>query len=531
MKISLSRYESLLFIAALLLLGPALLINLGLLPFIDDEAIRSLVALEMKLSGNYITPTLNGAYYYNKPPLYNWLLLVSFNAFGSFSEWSARVPTIVFLLAYAATIFYFFRKHYDRFTAFLNAFALITCGRILFWDSMLGLIDICFSWLMFLMFMVVYHQFKAGRWYRLFLGAYTLAALGFLMKGLPSVVFLGLTLLAYFIYKKQFKRLFSLPHIAGGLLGLAIVGAYYLAYHQYNSLENVFTTLFSESSKRTVARFGIGQTIQHVFSFPFEMVYHFLPWSALVIYFIKKGIVKEILQDEFMTFNLLTFLVNIVLYWTSPEVYPRYLLMLTPLLFGVLFYLHQNRREQKHWTYWVIDKFFFLLCLSSAIAWLWPLWMERTQDVPLLYAKIAVLVGSMSALTVLYLLLPERRMLVMVIFLLIFRVGFNWFVLPDRNEEDFGSVCRQTSKDVGRNFSDRPLMVWGETEMQMTNSFYITNERGAIVPIVSDTSAIVPEAFYIIDTIKYKHINYDKIAEIRLRHGKLTYVVGPIRPQ
>ena len=60
------------YIAAIFLLLPALLINLGILTFIDDEGIRSLVALEMKLSGNYITPTLNGEFYYNKPPLYNW---------------------------------------------------------------------------------------------------------------------------------------------------------------------------------------------------------------------------------------------------------------------------------------------------------------------------------------------------------------------------------------------------------------------------------------------------------------------------
>jgi hypothetical protein len=51
------------------------------------------------------------------------------------------------------------------------------------------------------------------------------------------------------------------------------------------------------------------------------------------------------------------------------------------------------------------------------------------------------------------------------------------------------------------------------------------------VPIVPDTAAIVPNALYIIDTIKYKHLNYDKVAELRLRHGKLTYAVGAIRPQ
>ena len=49
-------YRHWLYLAALVLLAPALLINLGLMTFIDDEGIRSLVALEMKFSGNYITP-------------------------------------------------------------------------------------------------------------------------------------------------------------------------------------------------------------------------------------------------------------------------------------------------------------------------------------------------------------------------------------------------------------------------------------------------------------------------------------------
>jgi len=86
--------NTLLYILGILLLFPALLINLGLLTFIDDEGIRSLVALEMKLSGNYITPTLHGAFYYNKPPLYNWILLLYFNLLGQINEFTVRIPTI-----------------------------------------------------------------------------------------------------------------------------------------------------------------------------------------------------------------------------------------------------------------------------------------------------------------------------------------------------------------------------------------------------------------------------------------------------
>ena len=245
--------------------------------FIDDEGIRSLVALEMKLSGNYITPTLHSEFYYKKPPLYNWIILLSFQLTGVVNEFTARLPTIICLLGYAATVYYFFRQHYNANIAFINAFALITCGRILFWDSMLGLIDIGFAWVMFMLFMTVYHQYAKGRYWSLFLISYLLMAIGFMLKGLPAIVVQGFTLLAFFIYHKQFKKLFTIPHLAGGLLALFLLGVYYFIYHQHNSLQDVFTTLVSESSKRTAVEFGIRKTIIHLFTFPFEMVYHFLP--------------------------------------------------------------------------------------------------------------------------------------------------------------------------------------------------------------------------------------------------------------
>ena len=191
----------------LVMLIPALLINLGLMPFIDDEAIRALVALEMDLSGNYIVPTMNGEYYYNKPPLFNWLLLLYFKLFSEYSEFASRFATVISLLGYGATVFYFFKKHFDTKVAFINALLLITCGRILFFDSMLGLIDITFSWVTFVAFMWVYHFYEKEKWYALFVGTYVLTAAGFLMKGLPSVVFQGFTLLTFLIYKKDSHHL------------------------------------------------------------------------------------------------------------------------------------------------------------------------------------------------------------------------------------------------------------------------------------------------------------------------------------
>lgn len=519
-----SRYRPWLYAAVILLLIPALYINLGLMTLIDDEAIRCLVALEMKLSGNYITPTLNGGFYYNKPPLYNWILLIYFELAQVFNEFVARIPTTVAILGFGLTIIYFFKKHTDLHTAILTALAFVTCGRILWYDSMLALIDITFSWVTFIGFMVIYHQFQKGNLWKLFLYSYFFTALGFLMKGFPSIVFQGTTLLAFFIYKRQFKRLFSLPHIAGGVLFLLIVGAYYFAYHQYNPIQEVLPTLFNESSKRTVANHGLGKSFLHFLTFPFEMVYHFLPWSLLIIYFLRGDVLEMIRRHQFLSYLLLIFLCNIFIYWISPQVFPRYLFMFVPLIFGPFLFLHHQHKKEKSWQFRFLDRLFFVLCTLVALGSFTPLFLERVQSTPLLYPVTITMSTLLIALVVLYHRLPKERFLILVLVLLVLRIGFNWFVLPDRYGEDFGTICKNTSIEVGKKFADQELYVYKYTIMQPTNAFYITNARKQIVK--RHLTNFVPGALYIIDPEEYPEAVYTKVGEFKVRHGKLTYDVG-----
>lgn len=518
-----STYRPWLYAGILALLAPALLINLGELAFIDDEAIRALVALEMKLSGNYITPTLHGEYYYNKPPLWNWILLLCFELAGTASEFTARLPTVLCLLGYGATIYYFFQKHYSRKVAFLNAFFFLTCGRVLFWDSILALIDICFSWVTFTAFMVVYHQFQKGNWLKLFLFSYLLTAAGFMLKGLPSVVFQGTTLLVYFAWCRRFRKLFSWQHVIGGLAFLLIVGGYYLAYHQHNSLENVFTTLFRESSKRTVVNYGVWNTIGHFFMFPFEMVYHFLPWSLMILYFFRRNTLARLREDRFITFNLITFVANILVYWTSPEVYPRYLLMLAPLIFSAYIYLHPFHETNRTWQYRLIHALFLVFCVIAAVGAFAPLFIERPEGVPYRYAVSLATGLALSGLAYLYWRWEQERLLVMIAVLVTFRAGFNWFVLPDRNNNDFGDICRQTTLEVAEKFRDQKMAVFKDTYMQPTNSFYLTVGREKIVP--RETDNFDKETLYILYPESHPGLEYEKLGEFKVRHGQGTFDV------
>ncbi len=508
-------YQSL----ALVLVIPALIINLGLISFIDDEAIRALVAFEMKHSGNYINPTLHATYYYSKPPLFNWILLVFFNLFNRWDEFVARLPTVVSTLGFAATIYYFVRLHLGRKTAFVSAFAFITCGRVLFWDSFLALIDITYSWVTFTSFMVIYHYWKKRNWNALFLLSYFLTAVGFLLKGFPSLLFQFSTLGAWFLYQKEWKKLFSIAHIKGVLLLALLIGSYYYTSSLFNHDTLITKGLLEQAASRTVLERGVKETLIHLFSFPLEMSYHFLPWSLLFIYFFKKSNFTALKDDSFLLFLFVTFVVNIPVYWTSPRVYPRYVLMLFPLLFilGVHFYKLDQRGKLRK----VIDAFWGALIILFAIGSFLPLLLERNYELSYLGLKVGFLATMMMGLSFLYYSSKSHRMLILICSLLVTRIGFDWFVLPDRYANDDGTKVKNTSIAVGNQFQSEPLFVYKKTLMQPANSYYLSIAKGAIIPRKSKNFRATEN--YIVEPSKYPQI-LDKYRDsIYMRHDADRY--------
>ena len=508
---------------------PALLINLGLVAFINDEAIRALVALEMDFSDNYITPTMFGEYYYNKPPLYNWILLVFSKIYGQSNEFISRLPTVVFLLAFATTIYHFSRKYFSKKQSFINAFALITCGRILFYDSFLGLIDICFSWTIYSMFMVVYHQWKAEKYYQLFGFAYALTAVAFLMKGLPAIVFLGTTLLAHFIYQKQFRKLFSLAHFFGIGIFIGIVGSYYYAYHQYNDLSIVFETLFIESAKRTPVEYSILDTILHFFAFPFEMVFHFLPWSFLVIYLLQKGMKSKLQEHPFIAYNALIFATTIPLYWISVEVYPRYLFMHVPLIFSVIFYLHQQQIIAPKWQINFIKKGVNCLLILAPIAVLvLPFFLKNSDEIPFFFLKMGVILLSSTGIAAIYFFKKMPSFLTLIVLLLVLRIGFNWFILPEREKMERTTVCKKSAIAAGKNFKNREMYIFKEDlGWNPTTAYYISNERNELLRQEfekKDTNAV-----YIVSESSIKWENFEMLQTIEIPYKNWQVFVGQLK--
>ena len=518
-------FDTGIYLLLAILVLPALLTNLGMMTLIGDEGIRTLVALEMDRSGNYITPTLHGEFYYKKPPLFNWLVLAFFKLTGSESEFSARLTTVFFLLVYAGTIIAILRRYFSLRFAVTIALMLVTCGRMLFYDSMLALIDTCFSWVMFLNFMLVYYFFKRRAWWPLMLVSYFLTATGFMLKGLPALVFQATTLLTIFIWQREFKRLFHLPHIAGILFLAALLGSYYYAYAQYNELEFLFYTLFDESSQRTAVNYGWTATLWHLLTFPFEMHYHFLPWTLLSVAFLNRRVRSWIRENEFVHYCLLILLTNLIPYWLSVEVYPRYLLMHVPLYFIVVLYLFK-KLPRSSWQVRTVEIVFGALAGLMVLAALVPAVVPLRAYVPYVGVKCGLLFVLFAGCAYLFYHRRAQRLLIFGAVLLTFRLGFDWFVLPDRLREDRGTEVRLSTLDVARRYGERPLAVFDDSYIETVSGYYLTRATGRIIPRVFENFDTTTT--YIFDPTKFEPA-IDPTDDLLIRTDRRTLPLGKLR--
>ena len=112
----------LVFLSAALVFLPAL----GSAGIIDSsEGYYAEGAREMVESGDYITPHLNYAPWYEKPVLTYWLMAASYKVFGV-SEFAARFPAALSGILLTGFIFSLSRVFLSRRAAFLAAMVLIS---------------------------------------------------------------------------------------------------------------------------------------------------------------------------------------------------------------------------------------------------------------------------------------------------------------------------------------------------------------------------------------------------------------------
>lgn len=493
----------------------------------SDEARRGLVALEMVLSGNYIVPTLNGQPYLNKPPLFNWLIAASFRGLGRLDSLALRMPMALSWVGYALTIFWVVRRSTGNVTLAVRVALMVAlCARIWFYETLLGLIDLTFSWVIFSLFSCLYLFDRRGHYGWLYVSVYGLGAVAFLMKGLPAFVFVGLSLGVWFVATGRWRLLLHPAHLGGLLLAAGLLGTYYVTYFQHSPVPaaDLLGRLLSESAKRTPAMRGWGETALHLLTFPGEFLLHFAPWTLLAPLLWWRSVRRWLLRDSYTRFCWLMFWGNIWVYWVSPEVYARYVLMLLPPLFVVLAQAYTLPWQRLRRVRGGVETIWFVALLLGPVALVVALLHPATRALPRLPLLAAVGIPALLAVAYGYARQPGRRLEFIFLFLVLVRLFFNEIVLPGRRVSR--ERYRLDNEAAARQTLGRPL--WAETDTFAddvatdVNSFYVTATRRAILP---KTPIIRSGQLYIMDSTRAMQYPHRVVARILLFKEHPAWVV------
>ncbi|MGK2860479.1 MAG: ArnT family glycosyltransferase, partial [Chitinophagaceae bacterium] len=449
--------------------------------------------------------------------------------FGHFGEWPTRMTTLIFLGLFAITVYYFIRKQFDALTALTMAVMLLTSGRILFWDSMLGLIDICFSWIIYLNFMILYHFAKENRWRILFILSYLLFSIAFLLKGLPAVAFQGISVLtALHLHGVFKKKLFSVDHFIGIGIGLLPLVGYYAIYASQVSLDQVFNILLDQSMQRTATHHGWWKTFLHVFTFPVEQLYHFLPWSLLLIAIFHPQFRKWMSVHDFIRFNFWLMVANLPVYWLSVQVYPRYLLMFVPMFNMVGYYIIQSSlKENKGW--WKILHYIFLGFAVMALIII--LLMPFEQQVRSLPGLVFIWIGGCVILLLCLLSMKwdgTRSFFWFAMILLVVRIIFDLVVLPIRKLDWSENICRDDCQRLAGIYNDRTWYLYGTTFPHEVARFYTSAFSNQIIRHTD--SIIDTEAYYLVDPDLYPSFPGRLLDSLILENGTHLTLMQPTPP-
>lgn len=462
-------------ITLLALLVPALFINLGLPAITADEPTRALVAMEMMFKHDYLISTIVGEFYYKKPPLFNWILVVLYRLFNSPSEWVTRLAAVIPLLLFTYRLFVITKRHVNINTAWLTVFIQLTFGRMLYYDSMLGHIDILYAWLTFETFVVLYEGKQKTDWnLRTFLLFYLLHAAAFMLKGLPSLLFPVLTLAAMSWNQRDIKWLFSWQHLIGILAGLSFPVLFFVAYAQHNSLLGWVLQLWDQSKQRTVLDKTVWESIRHLFTFPLDHFMHFAPWSILVIYLFYKGNSTRIYNQPFIKYLFWVLVFNIPVYWASPGYYPRYLFMLYPIVFIALSFAYFETAEKK-WFQWFVRSINIILIAALPIIIIkmdWMLW-----NYPFIICMLLLLVNLYCAIK-----FAEKNIWLLVSLMLITRLFFNWYIIPHRVATGNNDKNKNEAIHIAEMTKGKPLyLTYPGSSSEHYHYYYIERERNEIL--------------------------------------------------
>ena len=328
-----------------------------------DEPRYAAIANEMMQTGDYVTPSLGGKPWFEKPALAYWLMAASYYVVGV-NELGARFPSILLALSSVLVLFYTGRRLVSERIGLLAALGLeFSIGFLVFSRAASTDMNLTATVTLALCAFLRSEQVaqtggsifdRRNFWLAIF---YTGIGLTILAKGLAGVALAGGVIGSYLLISRRLKQFIGLHLIWGGLLVLAICSIWYgpvIARHGYSFI-NIFFIQHHFQRFTTNKYHHPGPFYYYVIAivvavFPFSFLLPVSVARVQLAQYVRNGIDAI---DRWKLFAFLWMLFPVVFFSFSGSKLPGYVLPAVPgaalLLANDLEEIWTNKGKRAQW--------------------------------------------------------------------------------------------------------------------------------------------------------------------------------------
>ena len=245
---------------------------LGSLPLFDpDEPVYAETAWEMLQSQDFISPRIYGEFWYDKPPMYYWLVAGAFKMFGV-GEFAARFPSALLAVIGVVVVYLSGRKLFNDRAGLLSALILTTSLEY-FYLSNAAVTDMTLTFFLTAALLSFLH-----RKYYMFYGW---AALAVVTKGPIGVIFCGGIVGLYLVLTGNLGLIKRMKVCKGAALFTVLALPWYLIMYYYHGMTFVDTFLGFHNMTRFLQPEHSSGALWYYY-IP-VLIFGFFPWTPFLV--------------------------------------------------------------------------------------------------------------------------------------------------------------------------------------------------------------------------------------------------------
>lgn len=312
---------------------------------VPDEGRYAEIPREMIVSGDYVTPHLNGIKYFEKPPLVYWMQAASFKLFG-FNEWAVRIPNALMALLGCLVTYAAGRRLFNRQTG-LTASIILATSFLYFIFAHTVTLDMTVSVLLttslFTFLCALQYPPSPQRRTLLYI-FYGCTALATLTKGLIGIIFPAMIIGSWILLLNEWRLLKKIYLPSGILLFLLIAAPWHILvqiknpeFAHFYFVDQHFLRYFTQEAKRYQPFW---------FWIPITLI-GFLPWSTFLIQAFFQHLPRNGLahNKNNLFLSLWASLIFLFFSFSSSKLVPYILPLFPPLAIFTGHYLAQHWQQ------------------------------------------------------------------------------------------------------------------------------------------------------------------------------------------